>query len=268
MFQVIKKLFFITVAFGLGLVLAGCGGAKQATIGGKPAATEITVSAAMSLKDALEEIKSIYTGQHTGVIINLNLASSGTLRKQIEEGAPVDLFISADVKHMDELAGKGLFDQDGRVNLLGNELVLVTKKDNNIIKDFRDLAGSAVINIAIGVPETVPAGEYAKEALVNMGLWDKVQPKLVPANDVRHVLTYVETGNTDVGFVYRSDVLAGKNVKIALTVPYSLYKPIIYPAVVMQNAREKESARYFLNYLSGPEAQAVFKKCGFKVLVK
>jgi len=251
--------------FALAPFAGGCGrGAGKSGQNTAAAPKEITVSAAISLKDALEKIKEEYTKEHPEVKIIYNLGSSGALQKQIEQGAPVDLFISAGVSQMDQLAEKGLLEPDSRINLLSNELVVVVPKDSRKVKEFADLAGPAVKKVALGLPETVPAGMYAKESLVNLKLWDQLQPRLVMANDVRQVLTYVETGNVDAGFVFRSDALMGKNVKVALAVPDGLHKPIVYPAAVLKNAPQKAAAREFLNYLASPQGMGIFEQYGLK----
>jgi molybdate transport system substrate-binding protein len=208
----IRKPVAVVLMFLLAvLAAAGCG-RQDIKQSGQPGHSqlEITISAAISLKDALEKIKDDYGRKEPGVKITYNLGSSGNLQKQIEEGAPADLFISAGVSQMDQLAEKGLIDDSSRMTLLSNELVLITPENGPDIKDFSDLAGSAVKKIALGLPETVPAGKYARETLTNLKLWERLQPKLVTANNVRQVLTYVETGNVDAGFVYRSDALIGK----------------------------------------------------------
>ncbi|HHW39754.1 MAG TPA: molybdate ABC transporter substrate-binding protein [Syntrophomonadaceae bacterium] len=247
------------------LPAAGCGPQSGKPSTGVPQKQiEVSVSAAISLKDALEQIKKDYARKHPEVKLTCNLGSSGTLQKQIEQGAPADLFISAGASQMDQLAAKGLIDNASRITLLGNELVLITPKNGPEIRDFSDLAGPAVKKIALGLPDTVPAGKYSQETLVNLKLWDRLQPKLVMGNNVRQVLTYVETGNVDAGFVYRSDALVGKNIRVALTVPDNLHKPIVYPAAVLKNARQKEAARKFLNYLASPEGMRVFEEYGFK----
>ncbi|MDK2881016.1 MAG: molybdate transport system substrate-binding protein [Clostridia bacterium] len=249
------------------LAATGCGhqsGTGKPSTGVPQKQKEVIVSAAISLKDALEQIKKNYTEKHPEVKLTCNLGSSGSLQKQIEQGAPADLFISAGASQMDQLAAKGLIDTASRITLLGNELVLITPQNGPEFRDFSDLAGPAVKKIALGLPDTVPAGKYSQETLVNLKLWDRLQPKLVMANNVRQVLTYVETGNVDAGFVYRSDVLAGKNIRVALTVPDNLHKPIVYPAAVLKNARQKDEARKFLNYLASPEGMQVFEEYGFK----
>ena len=239
---------------------------KSAAIGNQN--KTITASAAISLKDALTELQEMYAKKNPELKVNLNFGSSGALQKQIEEGAPVDVFISAGKKQIDELENKGLLVTESRKNLLGNELVLVVAKGKEtLIKGFSDLSGETVGEISIGVPETVPAGKYAQEALNKLGLWAKLQGKLVLAKDVRQVLTYVDTGNVDAGLVYESDVRALKNgVKVA-TAPGDSHKPIVYPMALLKNSKVPAEARDFMNFLAGPEAAGVFTKHGFKPLL-
>ena len=261
---VASVLLFLFAALPAG----GCARDRDRPAAVPQAQVEITVSAAVGLKDALEKIRENYAQEHPEVKITYNLGSSGALQKQIEQGAPVDLFISAGVSQMDQLAGEGLLEPGTRTDLLGNELVVVVPKGAAPLKDFSDLAGSGVKRIALGMPDTVPAGQYARESLVNLKMWDKLQPKLVTANDVRQVLTYVETGDADAGFVYRSDTLTGKNIRVALTVPGNLHRPIVYPAAVLKNAPQKAAAKEFLDYLASPPGMAIFAQYGFKPLQK
>lgn len=246
-------------------VVAGCGAGKEPKAKTEPAS--LTISAAASLKDALEELKTIYAKQRPDVIITYNFAASGPLQKQIEEGAPVDLFISAGKSQMDALAEKGLIVESSRKDLLGNELVLIAKNDGKI-SGFNDLADPGVARISIGTPETVPAGKYAQEALSALKLWDKVQPKLVLANDVRQVLTYVETGNVDAGLVYRSDTFVGKDIKIVAAAREDSHKPIVYPMAIIKSTGHQKETGDFAAFLSGGEASKIFTKYGFKTIEK
>ncbi|WP_333871585.1 molybdate ABC transporter substrate-binding protein [Desulforamulus putei] len=244
--------------------LTGCGDEKEK---GKPQAqpVNLTISAAASLKDAALELKELYGKQHANVTIAYNFGASGTLQKQIEEGAPVDMFISAGQKQMDELAVKGLIVDGSRKDLLGNELVLVARKDSKIA-GFEDLAKPEVGKVSIGTPESVPAGKYAQEALTTMKLWDALQPKLVLAKDVWQVLTYVETGNADAGLVYRSDAITAKESKIVTPAPASSHKPIVYPMAILRNTKQQKAAEEFASFLASEEAAKVFEKYGFKSL--
>lgn len=256
-----RALVLLCLVVFFALALFGCGREQAGE------QVNLTVSAAASLKDAMEELKTVYAGKQPGVNITYNFAASGPLQKQIEEGAPVDLFISAGKSQMDALAEKGLILENTRRDLLGNELVLVAKNDGNIT-GFDDLAGSGVAKVSIGTPETVPAGKYAQEALTAMNLWSRVQPKLVMANDVRQVLTYVETGNVDAGLVYRSDAMVGKDIKVVAAAPEDSHKPIVYPMAVIKSSGYQKEAEDFAAFLSGGEAAQIFSKYGFKAVNK
>jgi molybdate transport system substrate-binding protein len=228
----------------------------------------IQVSAAISLKNALADLKQIYAGKAPTVEIQFNLASSGMLQKQIEEGAPVDLFISAGKKQMDALAAKGLIAADTRSDLLGNELVLVVAKEKkNVIKTFADLAGKAQ-SISIGQPETVPAGKYGKETLTYLKLWDKVEKKIMFAKDVRQVLAYVESGNVDAGLVYRSDAREMKSGAVAAVAPKGSHSPILYPMAVVTATKNKAETSRFMEFLKSKAAAKVFASHGFVPLAE
>lgn len=223
----------------------------------------VQVSAAISLKEALAALKQVYEKIMPGVEISLNLASSGMLQKQIEEGAPVDLFISAGKKQMDELAAKGLIVPETGSDLLGNELVLIVSKEKKgIIKSFADLADKAQ-SISIGHPETVPAGKYGKETLVTLKLWDKVETKIMFAKDVRQVLSYVDSGNVDAGLVYQSDALSLKSGVVASTAPKASHSPILYPMALIKDGKNKAATRKFMDFLKTSEAAKIFLKYKF-----
>ncbi len=230
-------------------------------------AVTITVGAAASLQDAANELKDIYAKQHPEYKITYNFASSGTLQKQIEAGAPVDLFISAGKKQMDELAAQGLIIDSSRQDLLGNTLILIAKKDSSL-NSFTGLKDGSINKISIGTPETVPAGKYAQETLSNLKLWDELQPKMVLAKDVRQVLTYVETGNVDAGLVYNSDAISSKSIRIVAEAPADSHKAIVYPLAIIKNSPNQKAVQAFIDFLSSAEAKAVFEKYGFIVIQK
>lgn len=225
--------------------------------------TTIQVSAAISLKEALEALKDMFLKKNPSEDIRFNLGASGVLQQQIEEGAPVDLFISAGKKQMDDLAAKGLIIQGSRKDLVANELVLVVAKEKkNSIKTFADLADKAK-SFSIGTPETVPAGKYGKETLVSLKLWDKLEKRIVYANNVRQVLAYVDSGNVDAGLVYRSDTIALKSGVIAGVAPKGSHAPIVYPMAVVKSAKNPAQAEKFMEFLKTPEAAKVFAGYGF-----
>lgn len=225
---------------------------------------DLTVSAAISLKDALDEIEALYAAEHPGAaVIHFNVGGSGTLQRQIEQGAPVDVFISASPKEMDALESKGLLLAGTRRNLVRNSVVLIVPGGSSGISNFQDLTKPAVKVIAIGEPQTVPAGEYAKEVLSHIGIYDRVKPKLVLAKDVRQVLTYVETSNADAGIVYATDARGSKKVTVVAIAREDSHSPVIYPAAVIKASKNPEAAKTFLDFLGGSKALPVFQKYGF-----
>jgi molybdate transport system substrate-binding protein len=230
----------------------------------------ITVSAAISLKDALDELGPIFQVQQhrknggNGTAVTYNYGGSGTLARQIEQGAPVDVFFSAAEKQMDELATQSLIDADSRRDLVGNALVLIAPAQAATnLHSFQDLTGPAVKNIALGETSTVPAGMYAQQTLEHLGLFAALQKKVVYAKDVRAVLTYVETGNADAGLVYQTDANTSKKIRVIAIAPPDSHDPILYPVAVLRDSKNKPAARAFVEFLQGPDARAVFQKYGF-----
>jgi molybdate transport system substrate-binding protein len=240
------------------LVAAGfAGGAPQSK-------TDLTVSAAISLKDALDEVRQLYTAANLNVSIATNYGASGTLQVQIEQGAPVDVFFSAAPKQMDALDAKGLLLEGTRKDFLQNEVVLIVPKDSSSgISSFQDLTRADVKRVALGEPTTVPAGQYAKEVLTNLGIYDVVNSKAVLAKDVRQVLTYVETGNVDAGIVYATDAQSSPKVRVVARASEKSHSPAIYPVAAIKSSKNPAAAREFTNFLSGPQARAIFQKYGF-----
>jgi molybdate transport system substrate-binding protein len=228
------------------------------------AQTALTISAAASLKEALAETETAYKQSHANVDFRNNLGSSGTLATQIDQGAPADVFLSAAAKPMEELEAKGLIDAGTRRNLLRNSLVLIAPVDSPL-RDFQGLAESSVRIIALGDPASVPAGQYGKQVLTSLHLFEKLNSKFVLAKDVRQVLTYVETGNADAGLVYASDAQASTKVRVVATATDSSHDPIVYPAAVVKGTHNEEAAREFVEYLSSPAARAIFVKHGFTI---
>ena len=225
--------------------------------------TELTVSAAASMQDVLQEIADLYNQKQPQTKIVFNFGSSGSLQHQIEQGAPIDLFISAAPQQMDRLEQKELLLAETRQNLVKNQMVLVVPQDKEKISDFSDLGKQSVEQIALGEPNSVPAGQYAKEILTNLNLTDKVASKAVYAKDVRQVLNYVATRNTDAGIVYQTDVRNTKQVKVVATAPETIYSPVVYPVAVVKDSQNILAARQMLQFLFTPEAQAIFKQYGF-----
>ena len=162
----------------------------------------------MLFRSALAEIKTVYQGSNPNVNITYNFGASGALAQQIQQGAPVDIFFSAAIKQMNGLQQANLLLNETRRNLLTNRLVLITPKNSVVLSDFKQLTDARIKKIAIGEPKSVPVGQYTQEILTKIGLWQQLQPKLVLGNNVRQVLTFVESGNVDAGIVYTTDAMA------------------------------------------------------------
>ena len=262
-----KKNLAVVLMAILAMALAGCGGTKPAApapAAAPPQALELTVSAAVSLKDALAEIQTNYQKKAPNVKLVYNLGASGSLQQQIEQGAPADLFISAAPKQMNELEAKNFLNKATRKNLVENKLVLIVPQNSPLkLAKYEDLQQVEVKKFSIGEPKVVPAGQYAEQVLKKLGVWDKVQAKIVFAKDVRTVLTYVETGNVEAGIVYKTDAASSSKIKIAAIAPEGTHEPILYPAAVLAASKNPKAAEDFLTYLSGPEGKAVFEKYGF-----
>ncbi|MBB6282569.1 molybdate ABC transporter substrate-binding protein [Geobacillus subterraneus] len=245
------------------LLLAGLYGCAAGRLDGRQQPVELTVSAAASLQDALEEVKTTFEREHPNIRVHYNFGSSGALQKQIAQGAPVDLFFSAAVLPFAELKKEELIDSAHEKTVLANELVLIVpKQEEGAIQSLDDILRAK--RVAIGIPESVPAGIYAKQTLERAGLWETVKPRLVLAKDVRQVLTYVETGSVDAGFVYRTDALVSSNVKIAAVVPDGMHEPIVYPLGVVKTSKHLQEARQFYAYLTSEQALKQFERHGFR----
>lgn len=259
---------FKSLAF-VGVIAAGLvwgGSAAPARAEDKP----ITIFAAASLKNALDEASGTWVAEgHAKPVISY--AASGPLAKQIEAGAPADLFISADLDWMDYVQKKNLIDPASRVTLLGNKLVLVAPKDAKSTLDLKpgaDLAGFlAGGRLAVGQPQSVPAGKYGQVALENLGIWDTVKDKLAQADSVRAALFLVARGEAAAGIVYQTDAAAEPGVKIIATFPAESHPPILYPASRVA-ASTNTDATAFLAFLTSDKARPAFEKQGFLVLAK
>jgi molybdate transport system substrate-binding protein len=229
--------------------------------------TNLLVSAAASLKETLEEIKPLYKQIQTNKNITYNFGASGALQQQIENGASVDIFISASKKQMDALDAKNLLIKETRRNLLTNRLVLIVSKSDSGISNFRQLTDSKIKKIAIGEPRSVPAGQYAEEVFTKLEILEQVKPKFVFSNNVRQVLSTVASGNADAGIVYLTDAKTSQQVKIAATAE-NLHSPIVYPVAILKNSKNVSAAKEYLQLLSSNQAKAIFEKYGFGIIAK
>jgi molybdate transport system substrate-binding protein len=238
-----------------------------------PAAAEdkiLTVFAAASMKNALDDIDAAFAAK-TGVKVNASYAASSTLAKQIEQGAPADIFVSADTDWMDYAVGKKTINEATRINLLGNSIVLIAPKDAKIdtvaIGPGFDLAGLVGAGrIATGDVKSVPVGKYAKSALEKLGAWQAAEPKFAMAESVRAALTLVARGEAAFGIVYATDARVEPGVKIVGTFPADSHPPIIYPVAATSTARPEALA--YLDFLRSQAAKTVLEKYGFSYLIR
>lgn len=253
-----RSLYTAFILIMITLLMIGC-----ANQGSKPQ-TMLTISAAASLKEPIAELVDRYQQIHPNITMTINTGSSGSLMAQIKQGAPVDIFFSAANKQMQELEKEDLIDKSANRQLLINEMVLVVPVHSKL-KSFTDLIGNDVKKIAIGEPDSVPAGSYAKATLTSMNLYETLSPKFILAKDVRQVLTYTATGNVDAGLVYATDAKLIKEVVVAEVAPANSHPAIIYPVAVVKNSKYPQEAKQFWEFLSSDQAADVFKKYGFKI---
>lgn len=255
----------LSILIVLLMVLIGCShnNSNQSLTQAENGDKVLTISAAISLTDALHDIKEVYEKEND-VELTFNLGGSGKLAQQIQQGAPVDVFISAHQDWMDAIEDEGFINTESRTNVTGNQLVLITSKESSLTyESFAEIDPNAVDQIAIGNPESVPAGKYSKDVLENLGTWDKLNDKFILAKDVRQVLTYVESGNTDIGFVYKSDAYHAENIKILATADQSMHDPIRYPAAVVSDTNHAQEASDFINFMQSDEVQTILESYGF-----
>ena len=275
-----KELIVLLVLLGV-LLAIGCtdNGSKATNKTGTPVTAEtpvsdnetetITVSAAASLTEAFTDMEPQFEAKNPDVDVNFNFGGSGNLRTQIEGGAPVDVFASADENQMNTLANESLIDNSSREDFAQNSLVLIVPENSTLnITDIKDLADPKVQKISIGNPDTAPVGKYTRTALNETGLWNQLENKMVPAEDVKQVLLYVERGEVDAGFVYMTDARVAQpgTVKIVASVPVST--PVKYPIAVVSSSEHKEEAQEFVDFVTGEEGQKTLQKYGFTVTSK
>ena len=253
----VKQVLFVLI------VLAGLLGHSEAAA--QPITNrEITVSAAISLKDAFEEVGKSFAERNPEVKVIFNFGASGDLARQIEAGAPVDVFASAAPKDMDDVERKGLVASGSRKDFAQNTVVLVQPLRSTIaLTSLRDLLRSEVKRIAIGNPKTVPAGRYAEEALRYFHLWEALKEKLVFGENVRQVLDYVARNEVDAGLVYSTDVAVRSNAKMVEKLPADSHQPVIYPIGVIKGTRAESAARAFVDAVLSLQGQKILGRYGF-----
>ncbi|MFV0343724.1 MAG: molybdate ABC transporter substrate-binding protein [Anaerocolumna sp.] len=256
--KTMKKAFMLAI-FMIALVTVGCSSSSKKTTS-EP--VEILVAAAASLQNAMEEIQTLYQTAHPNVSLTFTFGSSGTLQQQIEQGAPVDVFMSAALKQMKALEDGGLILEDTKKELLENKIVLIVPKDSDLgMKSFEDILNAPVI--ALGEPTSVPAGQYAEEIFTSLSMLDQVKEKVTYGKDVTQVLTWVATGNADAGVVYATDAKSSEDVSVVSEAPADSTSKVLYPVAVIKETKVEEAARDFVTYLASEEAISVFEKYGF-----
>ena len=272
--KTIKNIGCFSIGFLCLLLMTGCSATETFQVkreNEETSSNQLIISAAASLQDVMKAIKPLYQKAYPDQEIVYNFASSGSLQHQIEQGAPVDVFISAAVDKMDALEEKDLILTETRHDLLKNRMVLVTQKGNKVnlnITDFKDLTSQKVNLIALGEPKSVPAGKYAQEMLVFFNIAGKINSKAVYGKDVRQVLNYVATGNVEVGIVYQTDAQVSDNVEIISIAPKDSHSPVIYPITVIKDSNAQETGKELIEFLTTDEAQTIFEEYGFVPVIK
>lgn len=258
-----KKLVSLLLMLIIIVSLVGCNQNSQVEKQNEDAM--ILFAAAASLKNCMDnEIIPMFTEKHPNIKVNTTYDSSGKLQTQIEEGAEIDVFMSAAMKQMNTLNEKGLIMDNSIVELLENKIVLIVPEGSNKpIGAFEDIVNAETI--AIGDPESVPAGQYAKESLTNLNLWDQVLPLSSLGTNVTEVLNWVAEGSADVGVVYATDAASNDGVKVVAEAPEKSVSKVIYPVGIVKETKNEESARLFTEFLQSQEALNIFKTYGFSV---
>ena len=252
----------IASLLSIAALLSGCHSIKP-TASGDSNADGLIISAAVSLKDAFKEIAELQASR-TGTRVHFNFGASGALQKQIEAGAPADIFASAGAKQMDDLEAKGLIAPSTRKDFARNVLVLIIPPNAAGISSLTDLTRPEVKQVAVGNPKTVPAGRYTEQTFNRLNLLPQIQPKLIYAEDVRQVLDYVVRGEVDAGIVYATDaVSAGAKVKVAARAADESHDPILYPIAVVKESHQQAAAQRFIDLLLSSEGQSILAKHGF-----
>lgn len=262
-----KKLFALMAVCLLALV-TGCGSqnASETKSSSSQEPVELHVSAAASLTDVMNEIGADYEKEHPNVKVVFNYGSSGALQQAIENGGNADLFFSAAQKQMDALDKKGLLADGTRRDLLQNEVVLIVPKEGGQdINSFDQLTSDKLKHIALGEPKGVPVGQYSEEILTKLGILDAVKAKAVYGSDVRQVLAWVASGEADAGLVYATDAAVSNDVRVVAKAPAGTHKDIIYPAAVLKDTKQLDTAKDFLAFAANDKNKELFAKYGFEV---
>lgn len=256
---IMKKAMSVLIMSAITVSYTACGSTAK-----ESKSTELTILAAASLTDVCAELKTIYESENPGVELTFSYAGSGALQTQIEEGAPADIFFSASLKQMKALDEEGLMVSDSITELLENKIVLIVPEGSDRdISAFEDVGTDKVGMIGLGDTESVPVGQYAREAFTALGLWDVTDSKANYGSDVRTVLTWVESGDVDCGVVYATDAYTTDKVRIVATAPEGSCSKVIYPVGIVKASDNKEDAQKLLDFFKSEQAMKVFEKYGF-----
>ena len=254
--MIINNRLKMIVVLGLIILMAACSSKEDSHT------REVTISAAASLKKPLEILEEQYEKENPTIELYFNYGGSGALKNQILQGAPVDVYISANKRNVQELIDEGKMKQDAIVELLSNQLVIIMSENKEEVTTLNGIAESDM-KFAIGNPDTVPAGMYAKESLTALNLWEPLKKQFVYAKDVRHVLSLVEQGSVIGGIVYQSDAQSSNKVKVINRMNPDTYSRITYSIGVIDDSSYKNLGSNFVSFLSSSEAQEVFENAGF-----
>ena len=268
-----KKFVFSTlIILMLSVLIVGCGTQKDTSSSQKENTTtetteskvELNISAAASLKEAMADIQTEFKKVNPNVTLTVNFGASGSLQQQIEQGAPCDIFISAGQSQMKALDEKSLLLENTKKDLVKNDLVLVGPKDTTVTS-LSDLTSDKIKKIAVGEPKSVPAGKYADEVFTKLGIKDAVASKLVFAKDVKEVLAWTTSGNTEVSFVYKSDALSSNSAKIIEIVAEDKHSPITYPIGIIKASKNPDVSKAFEDFLFTDTCKKIFEKYGYGI---
>ncbi|MEZ4600863.1 MAG: molybdate ABC transporter substrate-binding protein [Syntrophotaleaceae bacterium] len=248
------------------LLLAFCLSGRTTTSQAAAEPLTLRVSAGVGLKDVLQTLQKTYAEKQPDVRIEFNFAASGVLVKQIEQGAPVDLFLAPGRQHLQALIDAGSTDEMHSCALVGNDLALIVSREKaNQIQGFSDLAGKAE-TLAIGQPEFVPVGRYAQEALTHLGLWKDLQSKVVFTKCVRQITVYVDSGNVDAGLVFSSETKLLSNGRVVTLAPADSHSPVVFSMAGIRGTKHPEALEALMAFLKSREAAAIFIDFGFRPL--
>ncbi|MBC7085410.1 MAG: molybdate ABC transporter substrate-binding protein [Methanomethylovorans sp.] len=254
----------IVILIALAAIFMGSNDEKQQTKQQTAQKTAITVSASAVMTEAFTDIEKEFEADNSGIDLIMNFGNAGSLRMQIEGGAPIDVFAPADVIHMDMLASKGLVYNDSRKEFAESTLVMIVPKGNVLnLTSIEDLSKPEVKKIALSDTEASTVGRYTKQSLMEEGLWNSVQNKLLTGDTVKNSLVYVERGEADAGFVFMTDVSSAQpdTIEVASSVPVST--PIVYPIAVVSSTQHKEESKLFIDFVTGEKGRSILEQYGF-----